>query len=112
MSSRIRRYTIAMAFRMACFVGIFFVHGWLRWAFLAAAVFLPYIAVLLANQANQKGMSTTVQPGAPVDAKQLTVGPEDEVVSGDVVGGDGEAKTESHHHRRPWPGHDQQDRVA
>ena len=115
MSSRIRRYTIAMAFRMACFIGIFFVHGWLRWALLAAAVFLPYVAVLLANQANQKGTSTTVEQGAPADARALTVGPEDDVVTGEVLD-DRPTSTPRHHPPRPGdegpPDQDYQERVA
>ena len=66
MDSRVRRYAITMAFRTACFVGLFFVHGWLRWALFGAAVFLPYVAVLFANQANQKDLPRdAVTPGAP-----------------------------------------------
>lgn len=113
MSSRIRRYSITMAFRMVCFVGVLFVHGWLRWALLAAAVFLPYVAVLFANQANQKGMSTTVEQGAPADAKQLTAGPEDEIVSGDVIADDHAGFTAGWQHGSDPPvDHDHQDRVA
>lgn len=113
MSSRIRRYSITMAFRMVCFVGVLFVHGWLRWALLAAAVFLPYVAVLFANQANQKGMSTAVEQGAPADAQQLTAGPEDEIVSGDVIADDHADFTAGWPHGSdPLTDHDHQDRVA
>lgn len=84
MSGRVRRYTITMGFRTACFLAMIFVPGIWRWLLFAGAVFLPYIAVVLANQAHQRGMTTRVEPPpAPDDAKQLTVGPED-VISGDV----------------------------
>lgn len=53
-TSRMRQYTLAMAFRMACFVGMVLIDGWLRWALLAVAVFMPYLAVVIANQADQR----------------------------------------------------------
>lgn len=85
MSGRIRRYTITMAFRMACFLGMIFVSGWLRWALLAFAVFLPYIAVVFANQSDQRSKGSPVERGAPADAPQLTTGDQPEVISGQVV---------------------------
>lgn len=87
MATRIRRYTITMAFRMACFLSMLFVHGWPRWALLACAVFLPYIAVVMANQSDQRSRSNTVEPGAPNDAPQLTTGEPVDVVPGEVVEG-------------------------
>lgn len=86
LSGRVRRYAITMGFRMLCFVGLFFVEGWARWALLAAAVFLPYVAVLFANQADSTGRAGTVARGEPGDAPQLTTGPEDDTVAGEVVG--------------------------
>jgi hypothetical protein len=84
MSGRIRRYTITMAFRTACFVAMIFVPGIWRWLLFAGAVFLPYIAVLFANQAQQRGMSHRVEaPPAPDDAPRITAGPED-LIQGDV----------------------------
>jgi hypothetical protein len=44
-----------MLFRLACFIAIFFVPGVWRWVLGAGAVFLPYIAVILANQADTRG---------------------------------------------------------
>jgi hypothetical protein len=88
MSGRVRRYTITMAFRMACFLSMIFVQGWLRWVLLACAVFLPYIAVVLANQSDQRtGPGGLVERGAPSDAPQLTTGEQPEVVVGEVVEG-------------------------
>ncbi len=88
-SQRIRRYTITMAFRTVCFlVAVIFAHGWLQWTLFAGAVFLPYVAVLLANQADTRGMKKTVRRGAPGDARQLTVGPSTEYVEGEVIADD------------------------
>lgn len=47
--SRVRKYTISMTVRMICFILAFFFDGWLRWVFIAGAVVLPYIAVVVAN---------------------------------------------------------------
>ena len=47
--SRVLKYTISMSVRLACFIAAFFVHGWLQWTFLAAAIVLPYVAVVIAN---------------------------------------------------------------
>jgi len=89
MSQRIRRYTVTMAFRTACFlVAVIFAHGWLQWTLFAGAVFLPYIAVLFANQADMKGVKKTVRRGAPGDGKQLTTGPSAAYVEGEVIADD------------------------
>lgn len=85
-SSRMLRYGLAMGFRMACFLGMIFVDGWLRWVLLAFAVFLPYVAVLLANQVDQRTVASAVEAGAPEDALQLTTGSYD-TIDGEVIPG-------------------------
>ena len=86
MSQRIRRYTVTMAFRTACFlVAVIFAHGWLQWVLFAGAVFLPYVAVLFANQADLRGTKKTVRRGAPDGAKQLTTGASPAYVEGEVI---------------------------
>ncbi len=49
--ARITRYVITMGIRVACFVAMLLIQpfGWYTWVFAAAAVFLPYIAVVIAN---------------------------------------------------------------
>lgn len=48
---RQRRYLLSMLVRTVCFVGAVAVGpGWLRWALVVGAVFLPYVAVVFANQ--------------------------------------------------------------
>ncbi len=85
-SSRMLRYGLAMGFRMACFLGMIFVDGWVRWVLLAFAVFLPYVAVLLANQVDQRTIASAVEAGAPEGAPQLTTGSY-ETIDGEVIEG-------------------------
>jgi len=47
--ARQRRYLTMMAIRLACLPFAIIVDGWLRWIFIAGAVVLPYIAVVIAN---------------------------------------------------------------
>jgi flagellar biosynthesis component FlhA len=60
MAGRVKRYSITMAFRTACFIAMIFVPGVGRWILFACAVFLPYVAVLLANQAHQRSSDRAV----------------------------------------------------
>lgn len=46
---RMRKYVITMSIRMACIAAIPFVQGWWILVCTLGAVFLPYIAVVLAN---------------------------------------------------------------
>ena len=86
MTQRVRRYVITMAFRTVCFlVAVIFAHGWLQWTLFAGALFLPYIAVLLANQANTKGLPKPVRRAAPGEARVLTAGPSPAFVEGEVI---------------------------
>ena len=48
------RYVLSMLLRTLCFVGAVVAEGWLRWTLVAGAVFLPYVAVILANAASQR----------------------------------------------------------
>ncbi len=84
MSTRIRRYTITMAFRTACFLAMIVVTGPFRWVLLAGAVFLPYFAVLFANQAHRRTEDIELPQGEPTEAPQITMGDQVEVIEGDV----------------------------
>jgi hypothetical protein len=46
---RQRRYGISMGIRTLCFVATVLTHGVARWVLFAAALVLPYIAVVIAN---------------------------------------------------------------
>lgn len=91
MSSRIRRYTITMAFRAACFVSMIFVHGVFRWVLFACAVLLPFIAVIAANQVDQhfRAGKKKMTHAMPSERPQLTTGHNDEAINNDVFEEDG-----------------------
>jgi Protein of unknown function (DUF3099) len=49
MHHRMKRYLISMSIRTVCFVLAVVLEGWLRWTMAAAAIVLPYVAVVMAN---------------------------------------------------------------
>jgi Flp pilus assembly protein TadB len=49
LSLRMRKYLISMGVRTLCFVLAVVFDGPLRWVFAAAAIVLPYVAVVIAN---------------------------------------------------------------
>lgn len=65
---RIRVYFIMMTIRLACVTSLIWVRGW--WVLLVAfgAVFLPYIAVLLANEPDHRANKQVESP----EKRQLT----------------------------------------
>lgn len=72
--SREKRYGITMAFRVACFIAMIWVPNPYRWVLLAAAAILPYVAVIVANQADQRRRQTSFERGGPGDRPELTQG--------------------------------------
>lgn len=46
---RVRGYVISMSIRILCFLLAVVTTGWLRWAFVAGALVIPYFAVVFAN---------------------------------------------------------------
>ncbi|WP_286955569.1 MULTISPECIES: DUF3099 domain-containing protein [Arsenicicoccus] len=54
-AERTRRYLISMSIRTVCFVLFVVVDHPMRWVFVIGAVFLPYIAVVLANAVDRSG---------------------------------------------------------
>ena len=57
-----------MAIRTVCFIGAVAVgDNWLRWVLFAGAVFLPYVAVVMANATDQRDDSLELMagPGRP-----------------------------------------------
>ncbi|WAH96924.1 DUF3099 domain-containing protein [Arthrobacter sp. MMS18-M83] len=49
MRERMIKYAVAMGIRMVCIILIFVVDGWFKIIAVAGAVFLPWIAVVIAN---------------------------------------------------------------
>jgi hypothetical protein len=54
MHQRMVRYAVAMGIRVVCIVALFFLDGWFKLIAIAGAVFLPWVAVVIAN-AQTKG---------------------------------------------------------
>lgn len=64
-AARQRRYVISMSIRTVCFVAAVAVGpGWLRWVLVAAAVLLPYVAVVMANATDNRDDAFSLE-GAP-----------------------------------------------
>lgn len=73
MKSRQRRYALSMSIRLVCFIAAVAVGpGALRWVLVAAAVFLPLFAVIMANAGDQRDDGFTL-PSGP-GAHELTAG--------------------------------------
>lgn len=76
-SARSRRYLIMMAIRMVCFLLMVLItpYGWQTWLFGIAAIVLPYIAVVNANNSEDLGSGAQnperALPAAPVVPKPV-----------------------------------------
>ena len=65
---RQKRYLISMAIRTACFVlAVVSIGHWFMWVFLGGAVFLPYVAVVMANAASTKSDGFELRDGPSQD---------------------------------------------
>lgn len=69
-ATRERRYLVMMGIRIACLPPAVFVDGWARWIFIAGAVILPYVAVVIAN-AVSRPPDGTLTPAEPVPRAAL-----------------------------------------
>ena len=72
--ARQRRYLLSMGLRTLCFLGAIVVgSGWLRWVLVAAALVLPYVAVVMANAASPK-VAGTLPEGPDLQRRSLPPG--------------------------------------
>lgn len=64
--SRMIKYAVAQGIRVICIVLVVVIHNW--WALIPAvgAVFLPYFAVVAANNVKHGGSTAVQRPGAIV----------------------------------------------
>ena len=69
MHHRMKRYLISMSVRTLCFILAVVFEGWLRWTMAAAAILLPYIAVVMANAGPRK----TVHAGSPYSPARVAI---------------------------------------
>lgn len=63
--ARMVKYSITMGIRMVCIGLCLVVQGWWVLVFAAGAVFLPYIAVILANVVDLRGGTIESPQAAP-----------------------------------------------
>lgn len=69
---RASRYLLSMSIRTVCLVLAVVVEGPFRWAFLAGAILLPYVAVVMANA----GRERTDLPTTLLDPTSISAGPD------------------------------------
>jgi len=62
--ARMIKYTIAMTIRVLCIFAMLFAQGWWLVVFAAGAIFLPYVAVVLANVNTSSRNTQVLRPGA------------------------------------------------
>lgn len=71
LARRSHRYLLQMSIRVVCFLGAVLVDHWTRWLLAAAAVVLPYVAVVLANAGRSRGE----RPGTFLEPRAVTAAP-------------------------------------
>jgi hypothetical protein len=76
--SRFAKYAITMAIRMACFIAMVLItpYGWYTWVLGAGAIFLPYIAVIIANVGADVRRTGVVSPERAIEAPPAPVAAE------------------------------------
>jgi hypothetical protein len=63
---------VMMGIRIACFIAMAVVtpYGWYTFVFAAGAIFLPYLAVIVANVGQDAEVSSAVNPERMIEAAQ------------------------------------------
>ncbi len=97
MRQRMIKYALAMGIRMVCLILIFVVDGWFKLVMVAGAVFLPWIAVVIANGSDQAEVhSDSLLDSAPLAELESPSGsPEQDgstsaVIQGELIDDDDE----------------------
>ncbi|HKU10593.1 MAG TPA: DUF3099 domain-containing protein [Sinomonas sp.] len=88
MHKRMVRYATAMGIRMVCIILLFVVDGWFKLIAVAGAVFLPWVAVVIANAqdtAETTSDSLLDTPPAPELEAGAPGRADDVVLDGEVV---------------------------
>jgi predicted tellurium resistance membrane protein TerC len=101
MHQRMVKYALAMGIRMVCLILIFVVDGWFKLVMVAGAVFLPWIAVVIANGSDKaEGHSDLLLDSAPLAEIESPPAPSsadehgNEVLQGELINEDDETPTE------------------
>ncbi len=69
-NSRFTKYMVMMGVRIACFIAMAVVtpYGWYTFVFAAGAIFLPYLAVIVANVGQDAAQTTAENPERMIEA--------------------------------------------
>ena len=97
MRQRMIKYALAMGIRMVCLILIFVVDGWLKLVMVAGAVFLPWIAVVIANGSDKAEIhSDSLLDSAPLAELEgpswspAAAGADNDVLQGELIDDDDE----------------------
>ncbi|NUP75094.1 MAG: DUF3099 domain-containing protein [Sinomonas sp.] len=92
MRKRMVRYATAMGIRMVCIILLFVVDGWFKLVAAIGAVFLPWVAVVIANAGDRADTTSDslleALPPAELEAGRGAEPDEDVVLTGEVVEGE------------------------
>lgn len=90
MRQRMIKYAVAMGIRMVCLILIFVVDGWFKIIAVAGAVFLPWVAVVIANGSDKADIhSDTLLDAAPLaELEAPASAPLDDVAPSTVLQGE------------------------
>ena len=98
MHKRMVKYALAMGIRLVCLILIFVVDGWFKILMVAGAVFLPWIAVIIANGNDKaEGHSDLLIDSAPRAELEAPPPPSpyaaqgSEVLKGELINDDDES---------------------
>ena len=70
---RARRYLFSMSLRTICFIAAVLSEGNIRIAFILGAIFLPYIAVVLANAGRERTYSPILSPRVNLNSNAKSI---------------------------------------
>ena len=97
MHQRMVKYALAMGIRLVCLILIFVVDGWFKIVMVAGAVFLPWIAVIIANGSDKAEIhSDSLLESAPLAELEAPAWATEEddgispVLQGEVIDDDGD----------------------
>lgn len=67
---RFAKYMLMMGIRIGCFLAMAVItpYGWYTFVFAAGAIFLPYVAVILANVGQDAPETTAINPERAIEA--------------------------------------------
>ena len=97
MRQRMIKYALAMGIRMVCLILIFVVDGWFKLVMVAGAVFLPWIAVVIANGSDKAEIhSDSLLDSAPLAELEgpswpaADAEPDSDILQGELIDDDDE----------------------